>query len=73
LADILRSGPLHDDFTEPVEVAWQVAADEAMTRVVRSGTTVASPDWGHSVHVEVDGLGAGREYWYQFRSGGEVR
>jgi alkaline phosphatase D len=57
---------------EPVEVAWQVAEDEAMTKVVRSGTTIASPDWGHSVHVEVDGLGPGREYWYQFRSGGAV-
>jgi alkaline phosphatase D len=57
---------------EPVEVAWRVAEDEAMIRVVRSGTTVASPDWGHSVHVEVAGLEPGREYWYQFRSGGEV-
>src|SRR4051812_9897653 len=40
---------------EPVEVAWQIADDEAMSRVVAKGTTVASPDWGHSVHVEVQG------------------
>src|ERR1700726_929089 len=30
---------------EPVEVSWQVAEDEAMTRVARAGTTVATPDW----------------------------
>ena len=57
---------------EPVEVAWQVAEDEAMTRVVRKGTTVATPEWAHSVHVEVDGLQPGRGYWYQFRAGKEV-
>ena len=57
---------------EPVEVSWQVAEDEAMTKVVRKGTTVATPEWGHSVHVEVDGLQPGRGYWYQFRAGKEV-
>src|SRR4029079_6076854 len=40
---------------EAVEVAWQVAEDEAMNRVVAKGMTVASPDWGHSVHVEAQG------------------
>src|SRR6476661_10209495 len=41
---------------EAVEVSWQVADDEGMSRVVRSGTAVANPEWGHSVHVEVEGL-----------------
>ncbi len=57
---------------EPIEVAWQVADDELMTKVVREGTTVATPEWAHSVHVEVDGLRPDRWYWYQFKSGGEV-
>jgi alkaline phosphatase D len=57
---------------EPVEVSWQVAEDEAMTKVVRSGTTVATPEWAHSVHVEIDGLRPARTYWYQFRAGREV-
>jgi alkaline phosphatase D len=56
----------------PVEVSWQVAEDEAMARVVRKGTTVATPDWAHSVHVEVDGLQPSRGYWYQFRAGSAV-
>lgn len=57
---------------EPVEVAWQVCEDEAMTKVVQKGTTVATPEWAHSVHVEVAGLKPERWYWYQFKAGGEV-
>jgi alkaline phosphatase D len=56
---------------EPFEVGWQVAEDEGMARVVQRGTTVATPDWAHSVHVEVEGLQPDRWYWYQFQAGGE--
>jgi alkaline phosphatase D len=54
----------------PVEVAWEVAADEGFRAVARSGTTYATPDWAHSVHVEVTGLLPERDYWYRFTSGG---
>lgn len=57
---------------ESVEVSWQVAEDEAMTRVVQKGITAAVPEWGHSVHVEVQGLKPDRWYWYQFRAAGET-
>jgi alkaline phosphatase D len=57
---------------EPVEVSWQVSEDEQMTRIVRKGTTIASPYWAHSVHAEVEGLRPDRWYWYQFKAGGEV-
>jgi alkaline phosphatase D len=57
---------------EEIAVGWQVAEDEQMTKVVRAGTTVASPDWAHAVHVEVEGLAPDRWYWYQFRAGSEV-
>ncbi|GAA4530895.1 MULTISPECIES: alkaline phosphatase D family protein [Nonomuraea] len=53
----------------PVQVRWQVYADERCRRLVRSGVAVAAPEWGHSVHVELDGLSAGRDYWYRFRAG----
>ena len=52
-----------------VPVAWEVAEDEAMKIVVASGTHLASPQLGHSVHVEVQGLKPDRWYWYGFRSG----
>lgn len=58
--------------SEPIEVGWQVADDEAMTKVVQRGTTVASPEWSHSVHVEVAGLKPDRWYWYQFSAAGET-
>jgi alkaline phosphatase D len=54
----------------PVAVDWELADDEAFARVRRSGTTYATPDWAHSVHVEVSGLEPAREYWYRFTSGG---
>jgi alkaline phosphatase D len=54
----------------PVAVDWEIGTDEALRRVVRRGTVTATPDWAHSVHVEVDGLRPARDYWYRFTSGG---
>jgi alkaline phosphatase D len=52
-----------------VRVRWEVAADERFRRVVRRGRTFATPELAHSVHVEVDGLRADREYFYRFSVG----
>jgi len=54
-----------------IPVQWQIALDERMQSIVQQGEELATPDWGHSVHVEVAGLKPGQEYWYQFQSGGE--
>ena len=54
---------------EPIDVAWEIAEDEAMQRLVKQGTTAATPQLAHSVHVEVDGLRPDRWYWYRFRVG----
>jgi alkaline phosphatase D len=54
---------------EFVEVRWEVAADDSMNNVIASGTVAATPQLGHSVHVEVDGLESDRWYWYRFRCG----
>jgi alkaline phosphatase D len=48
-------------------VRWEVAADDRFRGVVRRGTAVARPEAAHSVHVELDGLAPGRDYWYRFR------
>ncbi|MBA2747977.1 MAG: alkaline phosphatase [Tatlockia sp.] len=55
-----------------VPVQWQVSDDENMRRIIRSGTEIATPQLGHSVHVEVEGLRPAQWYWYQFRVGDEV-
>ncbi len=65
----VEGGGMTDD---SVEVSWQVAEDEAMSRVVKKGTTTAVASWAHSVHVEVEGLKPDRWYWYQFKTGSEV-
>jgi len=54
---------------EALKVQWELAEDEALSRVVASGTTIATPQLGHSVHVEVEGLAPDRWYWYRFRAG----
>jgi alkaline phosphatase D len=56
---------------QPVEVAWSVAADPQMNKVAASGTAVAHPELGHSVHVEVGGLEPARDYFFRFVIGNE--
>jgi alkaline phosphatase D len=58
--------------TGPLTVQWQVADDEAFTRIVQSGQATAQPALGHSVHVEVKGLQPDRWYFYRFMHGDAV-
>ncbi|SDD23506.1 alkaline phosphatase D family protein [Auraticoccus monumenti] len=55
-----------------VDVEWEVATDPGMTTVVQRGTERATSAWNHSVHAEVAGLQPGREYWYRFRTAGQI-
>nr|WP_314075629.1 alkaline phosphatase D family protein [uncultured Roseococcus sp.] len=55
----------------PVEVGWEVAEDERLARPVQRGTFTATPELGHSVHVELRGLQPGRTYFYRFRALGQ--
>lgn len=55
-----------------VDVDWEVALDRTFATVVQKGTAPARPELGHSVHVDVQGLEAGREYFYRFRAGDEM-
>jgi alkaline phosphatase D len=52
-----------------VDVRWEMAEDEAFTRIVRRGVERAVPGQGHSVHAEIYGLPAGRTYFYRFHAG----
>ncbi|MFC4256207.1 alkaline phosphatase [Altererythrobacter xixiisoli] len=53
-----------------VPVLWEVAEDQGFTRVVRRGETMAIPELGHSVHVEIGGLAPQRPYFYRFATAG---
>jgi len=49
-----------------IPVGWRVAADSRMRHVVARGVAPAPLELAHSVHVEVNGLRPGRDYFYQF-------
>ncbi len=55
-----------------LRLSWEVAETEDFTAVIMSGPcrTDASRDW--TVKVEVEGLEAGRTYFYRFRSADQV-
>lgn len=55
-----------------VGVEWEVAADDGFRKIVQRGTATATPQYAHSVHVEVSGLEPSRWYWYRFRAGEAV-
>ncbi|MFF0432471.1 alkaline phosphatase D family protein [Streptomyces sp. NPDC004327] len=52
-----------------VTVRWELARDERFTKGVRRGTAPAHAEFDHTVHVEVDGLAPGRDWFYRFRVG----
>jgi alkaline phosphatase D len=56
---------------QSVPVTWQVAEDELMLKLVRSGTGFAHAEHAHSLHIEVQGLKPDREYFYRFIAGKE--
>jgi alkaline phosphatase D len=55
----------------PVAVEWEVGDAPNMRNIVAKGTAIAPPELGHAVHVEVNGLQPGRDYWYRFTAGRE--
>ena len=52
-----------------IPVRWELFEEEEMRAPVRQGEELAAPRLAHSVHVDVQGLEPGREYWYRFSVG----
>ncbi len=52
-------------------VRWVVGRDPEVIEVVASGEVDVDPDPG-TVTIDLDGLEAGRTYWYRFEAGGEL-
>jgi alkaline phosphatase D len=53
----------------PLTVHWELAHDAGFRQIVQRGQTQARPEWGHSVHVELQGLAPDRWYHYRFHCG----
>ncbi|MBT2185639.1 alkaline phosphatase D family protein [Sphingobium nicotianae] len=65
----LAPDPTNPDAIMPpsaLPVQWEVAGDNEFGTIVAKGETLARPELGHSVHVDVTGLQADRPYWYRF-------
>lgn len=53
-------------------VRYEVFSDPALRQSVRQGEAMAWPSRAFSVHVTVQGLQPGRDYWYRFQSGDAI-
>lgn len=53
-------------------VVWEVAEDESFNKIVKSENVEAGPNYGHSAHVEVEGLKPNSWYYYRFKYNGEI-
>ncbi|MCU1358595.1 MAG: alkaline phosphatase [Acidimicrobiales bacterium] len=52
-----------------VQVLWELASDAGFDHVVASGIEPAAAEFGHSIHVDVEGLDPDTWYHYRFRVG----
>ena len=60
-----------DDLPAQVGVQWELAEDEAFTRVAAKGQELAVVQDAHCVHAEPSGLQAERRYFYRFTALGQ--
>ena len=59
------------ELPEQVDVAWELAEDEAFSRIAARGVEQAVVHDAHSVHAEPAGLKPARRYWYRFHALGQ--
>jgi alkaline phosphatase D len=55
---------------ENVVVSWELLADQDTIEIIQKGKFVATPQMGHSVHIELGGLQPDRWYRYRFHAAG---
>ena len=58
--------------TGPVQLSWEVAADEGFSDVAATGTVTATAEGDHTATVAVDGLDPDRHWYYRFRAGSQT-
>jgi alkaline phosphatase D len=69
---LLPASRFEDAGNAPVPVNWEVAHDEAFSRIAARGQALALPELAHSVHAEIPGLEPDRWYFYRFMAGEAV-
>ena len=66
---LLPAGLFSSLGNDSATVRWEVAHDDQFQRMVLQGSSVATAQLAHSVHVEVAGLEPNRWYFYRFHAG----
>lgn len=57
---------------QAIDVAWEIASDDQFKKVIQKGTTIATPQLGHSVHVTPKGLPSNSWFYYRFKVAGHT-
>jgi alkaline phosphatase D len=63
--------PNAQDATRPINVRWDIATDEKVSRTVRTGIAQATAQRDFTVKVDATGLEPGRTYFYAFTAAGQ--
>ena len=63
--------PRERNETRAINVQWDIARDERISQIVRSGIAPATPERDFTVKVDASGLEPGRSYFYVFTAAGQ--
>lgn len=61
--------PVLSPLPEIIDVRWELALDEGFQRIVQRGTIQAHQRFGHSIHLQLEGLTPATVYFYRFLLG----
>lgn len=57
------------DLSRPQTVVWEIAEDEAFSRLAANGVALVSAETDWTVKVDASGLAPATRYWYRFLAG----
>lgn len=67
-----RAEPVDPEFNGTINVEWEISTTESFDENIKSGVFITDADRDFTVKVDVTGLSAGQNYYYQFKVGERV-
>jgi alkaline phosphatase D len=62
----------YQNISDAVPLTWQVATDLEFTKIISSGSGLATADNGYTFKADAQGLGPNQSYFYRFVSGQHI-
>jgi len=62
----------YQNLSDAVPLTWQVATDLEFTKIISSGSGLATADNGYTFKADAQGLGPNQSYFYRFVSGQHI-